>query len=62
MPIYEYKCKNCSIIFEIFQKKIDDLPPEKCPNCKKIKKLEKIISISSFVLKGNGWYKTSSKK
>ena len=34
-----------------------DPPLTKCPNCKK-KKLEKLISLSSFQLTGTGWYAT----
>jgi len=52
MPIYEYECEICGKEQEIFQK-IDDEPPE-CCNIK----MKRRISISSFILKGVGWYKT----
>ncbi len=55
MPIYEYLCKNCSKEFELIQK-ISDPPAKKCPVCGK--KIEKKLSLSSFQLKGTGWYVT----
>ncbi|UCG77805.1 MAG: FmdB family transcriptional regulator [Nitrospirota bacterium] len=55
MPIYEYKCSDCSEEMEFIQKFSDD-PIEECPKCKG--RLEKLISANSFVLKGSGWYKT----
>lgn len=56
MPIYEYKCNACDHEFEKSQKMAD--PPVKtCPKCKQ-KKVEKLISLSAFSLKGEGWYVT----
>ena len=54
MPIYEYQCQKCST-FEITQK-ITEKPLGKCPNYKK--KVKKLISNTSFQLKGTGWYVT----
>ena|SRR5215510_769964 len=54
MPIYEYKCQKCGI-FETSQK-IMDKPLVKCPTCKG--KVKKLISNTSFQLKGTGWYIT----
>ncbi len=54
MPIYEYKCDNCGIV-EVMQR-ITENPLKKCPNCKG--KVDRIISHTSFVLKGSGWYAT----
>ncbi len=59
MPIYEYECPNCGR-FEVFQKITEDSLKE-CPKCKEQGKsvpVEKLISESSFVLKGTGWYET----
>ncbi|MCS5637931.1 MAG: zinc ribbon domain-containing protein [Myxococcota bacterium] len=54
MPIYEYQCAKCSHEFEREQRMAD--PPVKtCPECKG-RKVTKLISRSSFVLKGGGWY------
>jgi putative FmdB family regulatory protein len=55
MPIYEYECLNCGYIQEAFQK-FSDKPLTTCSKCGE--NLKKIISNSSFVLKGTGWYKT----
>lgn len=59
MPIYEYKCKKCYHGFEQLQK-ITDKPLHICPKCKK-KHLVKLISNTSFQLKGSGWYVTDFK-
>ena len=54
MPIYEYKCQKCGI-FEITQR-ITGKTLGKCPTCKG--KVKKLISNTSFQLKGTGWYVT----
>jgi len=58
--IYEYKCSDCGSINEFWMKMSDPAPSE-CPACKG-KSLEKIISKTSFALKGSGWYTTDYKK
>jgi putative FmdB family regulatory protein len=58
MPIYEYECSGCGKKFEVFQK-ITDKPLIACKNCGG--KLEKLMSHSSFRLKGSGWYATDYK-
>ncbi|NCO84062.1 MAG: FmdB family transcriptional regulator [Nitrospirae bacterium CG_4_10_14_3_um_filter_44_29] len=55
MPIYEYECLKCGKIHEAHQK-FADKPLSKCPKCGGT--LKKIISNTSFILKGTGWYKT----
>jgi putative FmdB family regulatory protein len=55
MPIYEYKCLDCGIEFEAIQK-FNDRPLKECSQCGG--RLHKLISQSSFILKGNGWYVT----
>jgi len=54
MPIYEYECGKCGT-FEAAQK-ITDKPLSRCPTCKG--KVKKLISNTSFQLKGTGWYVT----
>lgn len=54
MPIYEYQCQKCGT-FEVTQR-ITEKPLGKCPNCKG--KVKKLISSTSFQLKGTGWYVT----
>jgi putative FmdB family regulatory protein len=55
MPIYEYECTKCGEIKEVMQK-FSDRPLAKCGKCSG--KLQKLISHSSFHLKGTGWYVT----
>lgn len=53
MPVYEYECKDCHKVFEI-QQKMADAPLTVCPECEGV--VKKLISSSSFQLKGGGWY------
>lgn len=55
MPIYEYECSDCHHRYEIFQKH-SDKPLETCSKCGG--PVHKLISQTSFVLKGTGWYVT----
>ena len=55
MPVYEYMCQQCGHRHEAMQK-FSDPPLSECPRCKG--KLKKLISNTSFVLKGSGWYVT----
>ena len=54
MPIYEYQCQKCGT-FEVTQR-ITEKPLGKCPSCRG--KVKKLISNTSFQLKGTGWYIT----
>ena len=54
MPIYEYACKACGASLEVRQKFSDD-PLTECPECG-APSLERLVSASSFALKGDGWY------
>ncbi len=56
MPIYEYVCNSCGHEFEEWQK-ISDAPVQRCPSCGK-RKVERLVSLSAFHLKGSGWYVT----
>lgn len=60
MPIYEYECASCRHKFEELQK-ISDKPLAKCPSCGKLK-VDRLISKSSFTLKGDGWYASGYSK
>lgn len=53
MPTYEYKCKRCGKEFEINQS-IIEAPLERCKECRGV--LKRLISQSTFILKGDGWY------
>lgn len=54
MPIYEYECPRCGHFEQM--RKISDPELKRCPTCKG--KVSKLISNSSFQLKGSGWYVT----
>jgi putative FmdB family regulatory protein len=55
MPIYEYVCTKCGDELEQLQR-FSEKPISKCKKCGG--KLHKLISTSSFHLKGTGWYVT----
>ena len=59
MPIYEYKCLQCNHEFEAVQK-FSDAPVRQCSVCGG--PVKKLISRSSFHLKGSGWYLTDYAK
>ncbi len=59
MPLYEYQCTQCGEIEEAIQK-FSDAPLATCRLCSG--KLNKLISQSSFHLKGTGWYVTDYSK
>ncbi len=59
MPIYEYRCGTCENKFEVMQK-FSDAPVASCPKCGG--SVRKLISNSSFHLKGSGWYLTDYAK
>ena len=55
MPIYEYECEKCGAHSEVLQK-FSDKPISECEACHG--KMKKLISQSTFHLKGSGWYVT----
>jgi len=55
MPIYEYECTKCGNVEEALQK-FSDKPLTRCGHCNG--KLTKLVSQSTFHLKGSGWYVT----
>ncbi|GAB6177009.1 zinc ribbon domain-containing protein [Desulfobaculum senezii] len=55
MPIYEYRCNDCKQVFEEWQRNFDDKEVP-CPVCGGAS--QRLISNTSFVLKGSGWYVT----
>jgi putative FmdB family regulatory protein len=54
MPIYEYQCSRCGL-FEVTQR-VSEPVLKRCPKCST--KVTKLISNTSFQLKGSGWYVT----
>ncbi len=53
MPVYEYECNECEKVFEV-QQRLSDKPMSTCPECDG--EVKKLMSMSSFQLKGGGWY------
>lgn len=58
MPIYEYKCRKCGKQFEAFQG-ITEPELNSCQYCDG--KVDRLVSMTSFSLKGSGWYATDYK-
>lgn len=57
MPIYEYRCTDCHQIFEEWCKQaVDGNVTRSCPICRG--QAKRLISDTSFALKGSGWYAT----
>jgi len=59
MPLYEYACESCNRTFEVMQR-ISESPLTQCPECGA--SVRKLISRTSFQLKGTGWYATDYKR
>lgn len=62
MPLYEYECQECGHKFEVHTTSFDVEPPP-CPKTSSEDldpcggTTRKLISRTSFVLKGGGWFK-----
>lgn len=54
MPIYEYQCQACQKVFEKVESITSNETTCTCPECQGL--AHRIISNTSFVLKGEGWY------
>jgi putative FmdB family regulatory protein len=52
MPVYEQRCTACGHEFEV-QRSVADREPVECPKCRCI--TQRLISLSSFRLKGDSW-------
>lgn len=58
MPTYDYVCEACEHAFEQFQS-ISEPELEKCPSCKKKKKLRRLMGTgAALMFKGSGFYIT----
>ena len=55
MPTYEYECAKCPRVFEVRQR-ISEKPLETCEVCGG--PVQRLLSASTFILKGGGWYVT----
>ena len=59
MPIYEYQCRDCAHRLTARQR-ISEPALVTCPQCE-AEALQRLISQTSFVLKGTGWYASDYK-
>ena len=58
MPTYEYECKKCKKVFDVFQK-MSDKPLLKCPDKSCKGNVRRLISAGSgLIFKGAGFYST----
>ena len=61
MPTYEYECRACEHIFEVFQS-MTAQPIRKCPHCGKLR-VKRLIGVGAgFIFKGSGFYETDYKR
>jgi putative FmdB family regulatory protein len=56
MPLFDYECLVCHDISEQLQR-LTDPPPHICEKCGAADSMAKIISKTTFQLKGGGWHK-----
>jgi putative FmdB family regulatory protein len=59
MPIFDYRC-DCGHIWEEMILS-DNKDPIKCPACNMIGQNTRLVGLSHFKLKGDGWYETDFK-
>lgn len=57
MPIYVYVCPKCNYTTEIMQQMGSKEVPLCCSESCSALEMERVISSSTFVLKGSGWAK-----
>jgi len=58
VPIYEYRCRKCDAEFEALVRHDQRSDPQRCPDpsCG-AKDTKKLVSRTSFSLRGTGWAK-----
>jgi putative FmdB family regulatory protein len=59
MPIYQYRCLNCNLQFELKQS-FEDKPVADCPRCHGIAR--RIFSPVPIIFNGPGFYVTDSRE
>jgi putative FmdB family regulatory protein len=57
MPIYEYSCPRCNKNFEEWLRSGDNAENQPCPVCGETS--FRVLSNTSFILKGGGWFASS---
>ena len=57
MPLYDFECEECDYIEEILTSSAGNAEIVlTCPECEK-ETMKRKVGLSSFQLKGGGWYK-----
>jgi putative FmdB family regulatory protein len=59
VPLYEYRCAKCGKVIEVLQK-FSDPPLKRHKECGG--SVKRLVSASSFQLKGGGWYASGYSK
>ena len=63
MVLYEYECKKCLKVINVYQSVKDDVLTETfCESCGKTVPCDKIITSMNFKALGDGWSKTGYDK
>jgi len=60
MPLYSYHCIKCNEVYENMRSIAQRDVKLQCPACNEL--CERILDLSSFQLKGDGWYKDGYSK
>lgn len=60
MPTYEYECKSCGTVIDVFQSiKARPLKQRECPQCGRVRPVQRLIgSGGALLFKGSGFYIT----
>jgi len=61
MPTYEYECRSCDQVFEVFQS-MRDAPLSSCPQCGQHEVKRLIGRGAGIIFKGSGFYETDYKR
>ena len=59
MPIYQYECDECGLVFEKRQS-FSDAPLKRCPECNA--SVHRVFQPVGIIFKGSGFYVTDNKK
>lgn len=57
MPIYEYQCSSCNVRSEVTRGIKEEEVVPRCSTCDDHPKMVRVITTTSFILKGKGWAK-----
>ncbi|MGH8018624.1 MAG: FmdB family zinc ribbon protein [Opitutaceae bacterium] len=61
MPTYEYACRSCAEVFDVYQS-MRDAPLTSCPKCGKPGLKRLIGRGAGIIFKGSGFYETDYKR